>query len=164
MIAYSIAAAKSCPFIKKIVVTTDDEEVGEIAEKYGALVHYRPKDLSGDTELSRVMANVLAAYYSEAVVEFYPTCPIRTPKMVMDIVGYLATGRYYRVWTARRDTPTQQMVGLGSILGHRLDGNGKEFMFYRVDEPFTIDVNRITDFSRAEQVLGLRKGLDLVRP
>ena len=49
LIAYSILAAKKSKYINKIIVSSDDDEIREIAEKYGAEAPFkRPKNLSSD--------------------------------------------------------------------------------------------------------------------
>jgi len=49
LIAYSIQAAMESNLFDKIVVTTDDEEIADIAKGYGATVPFiRPKELSDD--------------------------------------------------------------------------------------------------------------------
>jgi len=49
MIAWSIEAAKNSGCFDKIVVSTDDEEIAEIAKEFGATLPFiRPNELSGD--------------------------------------------------------------------------------------------------------------------
>jgi pseudaminic acid cytidylyltransferase len=49
MIGWSIEAAKKSEIFDKIIVSTDDEEIAEISEKFGAQVpFFRPKKLSDD--------------------------------------------------------------------------------------------------------------------
>jgi len=49
LIAYSIETAKESNLFDKIIVTTDDEEIANVAKKYGADVPFiRPKELSDD--------------------------------------------------------------------------------------------------------------------
>lgn len=49
LIAYSIQTALESKLFDKVIVTTDDEEIAEIAKKYGAEVPFiRPKELSDD--------------------------------------------------------------------------------------------------------------------
>lgn len=49
LIAYSIQTAIDSNLFDKIIVTTDDEEIAEIAKKYGADIPFiRPKELSDD--------------------------------------------------------------------------------------------------------------------
>jgi N-acylneuraminate cytidylyltransferase len=50
LIAWTIEQAKSCSDIDRIVVSTDDSEIAEIAKKYGAEVPFiRPAELASDT-------------------------------------------------------------------------------------------------------------------
>lgn len=49
MVAWSIEAAMKCTTLDRIIVSTDDEEISEIVQRYGAEAPFvRPKVLSGD--------------------------------------------------------------------------------------------------------------------
>ncbi len=49
IIAYSIEVAKKSGLFDRIIVSTDDEEIAEIAKEYGAEIPFlRPKELSND--------------------------------------------------------------------------------------------------------------------
>jgi pseudaminic acid cytidylyltransferase len=49
MIAYSIEAAVESGCFDKVIVSTDDNEIGEVAQAYGAEIPFiRPKELSDD--------------------------------------------------------------------------------------------------------------------
>jgi pseudaminic acid cytidylyltransferase len=49
MIAYSIEAAKQSDCFDKIIVSTDDQEIADIARQYGAEVPFiRPAEIAGD--------------------------------------------------------------------------------------------------------------------
>ena len=49
MIAYSIHAAKESGLFQRIIVSTDSEEIAEIAREYGAEVPFlRPAELADD--------------------------------------------------------------------------------------------------------------------
>ncbi len=49
MIAYSIEAAKASGCFDKIIVSTDDEEIADVAKQYGAEVPFiRPNDIADD--------------------------------------------------------------------------------------------------------------------
>ena len=49
LIAYSIEVALKSGLFDKVIVTTDDEEIAEVAKKYGAEIPFiRPKELSDD--------------------------------------------------------------------------------------------------------------------
>src|SRR3989344_7486157 len=52
LIAFSIAAAKLCQHIERVIVSTDDEKIAAVARRYGAEVPFmRPKELAGDHSL-----------------------------------------------------------------------------------------------------------------
>jgi len=49
LIAYSVEAARKCPLIDRVIVSTDDEEIADIARSYGAQVPFkRPAELAVD--------------------------------------------------------------------------------------------------------------------
>lgn len=52
LIAYNIEQAKSARLVNRVVVSTDDPEIGEISRQYGAEVVWRPAEISGDTASS----------------------------------------------------------------------------------------------------------------
>ncbi len=53
LIAYKIISAQKCKYEKRIVVSTDDEEIADVARSYGAEVPFmRPAELASDTASS----------------------------------------------------------------------------------------------------------------
>ena len=52
LIAYSIEQALRTPAISRVIVSTDDAEIGAVAQQYGAEVVWRPAEISGDTASS----------------------------------------------------------------------------------------------------------------
>ena len=52
LIVYAIKAALQTILIDRVVVSTDDLEIGSIANQFGADVVWRPVELSGDTDSS----------------------------------------------------------------------------------------------------------------
>ncbi len=90
LIAYSIAAGLQAETVTRVIVTTDDEEIAEIARSYGAETPFlRPAELAGDRTLDLpVFQHALTwlaeheDYHPEAVVHLRPTTPIRPPDIV----------------------------------------------------------------------------------
>lgn len=85
IIAYSIEAALSSGIFENVIVSTDDEEIKEIAEKYGAAVPFmRSMETSSDTaSTADVLLEVLAQYKTlgmqyEYLCCIYPTAPFIT--------------------------------------------------------------------------------------
>lgn len=53
LVAYKIIAAQKCQYEKRIIVSTDDEEIAEVSRKYGAEVPFmRPIELATDSASS----------------------------------------------------------------------------------------------------------------
>ena len=66
LVAYSIEVAKASGLFDKIVVTTDNEEVANIALEYGAEVPFiRPPELSNEVVGTRPVTNHAIRYVSE---------------------------------------------------------------------------------------------------
>lgn len=82
MIAWSIEAAKATNLFDRIIVSTDDDEIAEIAQHYGAEVPFRrPADLADDhTPTVPVIAHALMQIgITDQPVEaccIYPTAPL----------------------------------------------------------------------------------------
>lgn len=88
LIAYSIVAAKLSKHIDRIIVSTDNEEISEIAKKFGAEVPFiRPAKISGDksTDIEFVLHALEWFQKNEKnvpnhIVHLRPTTPLRRPK------------------------------------------------------------------------------------
>jgi YrbI family 3-deoxy-D-manno-octulosonate 8-phosphate phosphatase len=85
LIAYSVAAGLQAAFVDRVVVTTDDEEIAEIARSFGAEVPFlRPSDLALDSTPDHPVfmhaldwLQVEENYIPDLVVQLRPTTPIR---------------------------------------------------------------------------------------
>jgi CMP-N-acetylneuraminic acid synthetase len=85
LIAYSIAAGLAAESVTRLLVSTDDEEIAEIARKYGAETPFlRPAELSQDnTPDLPVFQHALQwleeneGYRPEILVQLRPTSPLR---------------------------------------------------------------------------------------
>lgn len=97
ILAYSIEAALGAGVFDEVMVSTDDEEIGEIAVKYGARVpFYRSERTAGDFATTNdVLLEVLGEYEGRGErfdlgCCIYPTAPFLTPERVRDAVKRLA--------------------------------------------------------------------------
>ncbi len=97
LIAYSIAAGLQAGLPMRVVVTTDDEEIAEVARSCGAETPFlRPAELAQDrtTDLP-VFQHALRwlaeheNYHPQVVVHLRPTTPIRPPDLVDRSVAVL---------------------------------------------------------------------------
>lgn len=86
IIAYSIEAAIESELFDEVMVSTDSEEIAEIAKKYGAVVPFmRSEKTSNDYADTTDVLNEVIEMYKEYGVIFdelcciYPTAPFITP-------------------------------------------------------------------------------------
>lgn len=87
LIAYSIEAALQSKSVDQLIVSTDDDEIMEVAQRYGATVPFRrPTNLATDTASTvDVIAHALDSLPGyEVVVVLQPTSPLRTPTDIDD--------------------------------------------------------------------------------
>lgn len=79
LIAHAIATAQESKHITKVVVSTDNPDIGNIAERYGAEVLIRPGDLASDTSLEFASWKHAVDHYNMHIFVNVPaTCPLRT--------------------------------------------------------------------------------------
>ena len=97
LMAYSIAAGLQATTVDRVIVSTDDPEMAEVARRFGAETPFlRPKELAEDstTDLP-VMEHCLRwlreneGYESDVVVHLRPTSPIRPRGLVDEAVRLL---------------------------------------------------------------------------
>jgi pseudaminic acid cytidylyltransferase len=93
LIAYSIETALASNLFEKVVVTTDDEQIAKIAQKFGAEVPFiRPKELSDDFTGTVDVVNHAIEYLEskgesyEYICTIYATAPLLQEKYL--IQGY----------------------------------------------------------------------------
>jgi CMP-N-acetylneuraminic acid synthetase len=90
MMAYSIAAAVNSGLFQKIVVSTDDPEIGEIAEWYGAQFMKRPAELALDSAKSIDSVTHVLRTLSDTgmtpdfLCQLLPNCPLVTSADVVE--------------------------------------------------------------------------------
>lgn len=84
LIAHTIEQALATPMITRIIVSTDDAEIGAVAQQYGAEVVWRPEAISGDkasseSALVHVLDDLMQRenYAPDLVVFLQCTSPLR---------------------------------------------------------------------------------------
>jgi CMP-N,N'-diacetyllegionaminic acid synthase len=90
LIAYSILHAQACPSITRIIVSTDDDEIAQVARSFGAEVPFkRPAEAASDTATDfQVFHHALTwlsqheNYVPELVVHLRPTGPVREVSLI----------------------------------------------------------------------------------
>ena len=130
IIAYSIEAAKASGLFDRIIVSTDDEEIAEVAKKYGAEIPFmRPKELADDfTGTNAVVRHALEWFVEKKTPADYACCIYATAPFIQ--VEYLkegyekliSSGKNYVFTVTSFDFPIQRAL--------RLNNNGEVEPFF----------------------------------
>ena len=94
LIAYTIEEALKTKNITRVIVSTDDSEIAEVAKKYGAEIPFmRPKSLADDTAKSIDVYNYTIKRLEEEenseineVIILQPTSPLRTSQHIDEAI------------------------------------------------------------------------------
>lgn len=97
LIAYAIKAAKNCPLVSRVILSTDDEEIAKVGKEWGAEIPFmRPEELAGDDiRPEAVLKDVLEQlekredYKTDVVVYLQPTDLFRPKGIVGQVVQKL---------------------------------------------------------------------------
>ena len=99
LIVHSIQASLQCPLITRTVVSTDDDEIAEVAKAHGAQVVRRPDDLATDTSLVIDAIKHAVRNVEEEGEEIYmvlllePTSPLRRAEDLENCIQVLLEDR-----------------------------------------------------------------------
>lgn len=94
LIAWTIETALACPILDRVIVSTDDQSIAEIARRYGAEVPFlRPAELGQDDTpgIEPVLHAVhwldeRESYRPDYVIVLQPTSPLRTREDIEAVV------------------------------------------------------------------------------
>lgn len=121
IIAYSIEAALQSKIFEEVMVSTDDLEIAEVAEKYGATVPFvRSAETADDYATTMAVLQEVISEYAERDRHFkyicciYPTAPLMQVQELKEGFDLLQTGKFgavlpvtpfdYPIWRGlRRD-------------------------------------------------------------
>lgn len=133
LIAYTIEQALKTPSISRVVVSTDDAEIGAVSQQYGAEVVWRPAEISGDTASSEsALLHVLEyleqneGYEPELLVFLQATSPLRKPQDISNAIQRLI------------DEEADSLLSLapfGHFLWHVSDGQLQSLNFDYLNRP-----------------------------
>lgn len=129
MIAWAIEAAIASGCFDRVVVSTDDEEIAEVARHWGGLVPFsRPAALADDhTGIIPVVRHAIEWYESQGqcpdhVCCIYPTAPLLEPSALVDAYErMIQSGSRFCFGVANYGHPIQRAL--------RLDATGHVTMF-----------------------------------
>ena len=165
LLAFSIAAAKNCKFISRIIVSTDSQEYAEIATDLGAEVPFiRPKDISGDQStdleffkhlISFIESN--ESFVPDYLVHLRPTTPLRDPSILdlalNEFVGstFSALRSCHSMSESAYKSFEVEDGKLKRIFSQDPDVEGSNFS--RQTFPITYEANGYVDIVRSENIV-----------
>ncbi len=95
LIYWSIEAAKSSKLLHECYVSTEDDEIADIARGYGSNVLIRPEELSrDDTTTLAVLQHIVKEVNADAVMVLQPTSPVRDKTTIDDCISDYNGGDY----------------------------------------------------------------------
>jgi N-acylneuraminate cytidylyltransferase/CMP-N,N'-diacetyllegionaminic acid synthase len=121
LIAYTIEAALKSGILDRVIVTTEDKEIAEVAKKHGAEVPFmRPAELAKDTAHTPPVIEHAAGWLEENedysvdyVVTLQPTSPLRKPEHIKEAVEkIIETGAECVVGVCETEYPPYWMMKL----------------------------------------------------
>lgn len=94
LVAWTIDAARRCPLVDRVIVSTEDEEIASASREAGAEVPFlRPPELAGDRALVNDAAfhtlgrlAVEEGYRPSLYLLLYPTSPFRTKDLLRRVL------------------------------------------------------------------------------
>ena len=91
LITWSIEAGLASQYIDKVVVTSDDNEILEISEKFGANTIKRPNELATDisTTFHAIKHTIENTEKYDYIVLLQPTSPLRNSKHIDEAIELL---------------------------------------------------------------------------
>ena len=130
LIAYSIQVALNSQLFDKVIVSTDDKEIADIAKQYGAEVPFlRPEKLSDDFTGTSDVINHTLKYLNERNEKYdycctiYATAPLLQPKYLIEGYNRIQKSDAINAFSATSmPFPIQRTF--------KIDENGRCEMFY----------------------------------
>lgn len=141
LVAWAITQARCSHLVDKVYLSTDDDEIQSVAERYGAEVIRRPDwpdadQVSGTRPMAH-MVELLAAKYGpefDTVVTMLPTKPLVLPNQIdslimarrnygLDNIAYVCPERQVIVFKKLSER-RMRLVIFDKAYGHLIDGLG----------------------------------------
>lgn len=175
LLVWSVSAAKGSKYIDKIIVSTDDQEIANIAKLAGSEVLDRPKKYATDkaSTISVLQHAIQKIPGYEVVVLLQPTSPLRTGKLIDEAierfsrkkVDTLATGYICKdyEWATHNNVSRQKFKGWfyddGNIYIQSVSdikkGNwyGKKLERMIIDKHYNFEIDDEIDFYIVEHLM-----------
>jgi len=101
LLAHSIEFAQNSEYINKLVVSTDDPNIADVAKQYGAEIIMRPAELAQDTtKTAPVLLHAVDelekdGYKPDIIILLQATCPVRQKNLCQNAIKILEENQNY---------------------------------------------------------------------
>ena len=173
LIAWTIERAREAKRLDEVLVSTDDEEIADVARQYGSGVLMRPPELATDTASTQdVMVHALQHVSADTIVLLQPTSPYRSEGLIDRCIEAFEAGGYDSLATGfmcdykeygKNTLPRQQIEGFfyddGNVYVIRAanilagDRYGKKIGRYFTNRYENAEIDDAFDFWLLEQIL-----------
>lgn len=160
LLAWTIEASLRATRVDKTVVSTNDEEIGEVAEKYGAEIHWRSEENSRDNVHSvHAVLECLDFYEKSGIIVnsigmLLATSPLRTKLDIDTVFNILDKGDCDSVVSVTRfEKPVSSLRHMGEdeIISPIVDVDNFEVQRQDISKPL-FEVNGSMFVSTAEHL------------
>jgi YrbI family 3-deoxy-D-manno-octulosonate 8-phosphate phosphatase len=183
LLAYSIAAGLQSDTVTRVIVSTEDDEIAEVARSYGADVPFMrsielAQDDTPDYPVFEQLLSTLASkegYEPDIVVQLRPTSPIRPPDCVDQAVQMLreddtadsvrgvvpARQNPYKMWRIQDDGLMSPLIGAEIAEAHNMPRQALPASYWQTGH---IDVIRASTILAKRSMSGSRIRPYLLEP
>jgi CMP-N-acetylneuraminic acid synthetase len=165
LICWTIECAMTVDSIDEIIVTTNDDDIIEIAQQYwrdGRIkIVRRPEELAlDDSNVIDVIFDAIDGYgESTIVILLQPTSPLRTSKDIEDCLKIYIQNTPHRPVVSFTQEPWSKLNGvvyvasLGFLNEYKMFMGSKYIHHYLMDPERSIDIDTIEDFEKVENFM-----------
>lgn len=159
LISYTIEEAIKSKYINTLVVSTDDQDIIEIAKTYNIDYHERKPELAGDDiPLQDVIDDVKLSYNDvDYIVLLQTTNPLKLSEHIDACIEICLNNNYKSSVAVKYLDPYHIFIPIGSIFVCKTKLWEKPIGVYCLSDEYCIDIDTDVDFKIAEYLMEKRK-------
>lgn len=135
LLAYAIQCAKASTYDMEVAVTSDEEEIQNIAKRYGAYIVERPAELAGDSvtldpvidHAVTVMEALLQCQF-DIVITMQPTSPLLSAETLDDAINVFIKNAYDTVLSGVNDPRLSWRVENGQYVPNYAERLNRQYL------------------------------------
>ena len=135
LLAYAIKCAKASSYDMEVVVTSDEEEIQNIARRFDARVVERPAELAGDSvtldpvicHAVNAMEETLQCRY-DIVITMQPTSPLLSAETLDEAIGFFIENEYDTVLSGVNDPRLSWRIENGQCVPNYVERLNRQYM------------------------------------